>query len=124
VGDDAVYTDDDPLDVYLSQLQQIPPLGRAEEIDCIEHVLAGDQMAETAGRRLIQANLLLVVSIAERYRNDQFHLLDLIQKGNDGLMLAVDNLRDSKPDQFLAHATNHIERAIAEAIASSGPTTS
>jgi DNA-directed RNA polymerase sigma subunit (sigma70/sigma32) len=125
LNDDALFADD-PLAVYLSELHRIPPLSRDEEMDCIDHVRAGDQMAESAGERLAEANLLLVVSIAERYRNDQndqIHMLDLIQKGNDGLLRAVQTLSDSCHDSFSAYATGHIERAIAEAIATPASTT-
>ena len=122
LNDDALFADD-PLAVYLSELHRIPPLSRDEEMDCIDHVRAGDQMAESAGKRLAEANLLLVVSIAERYRNDHIHMLDLIQKGNDGLLRAVQTLSDNCHDSFSAYATGHIERAIAEAIATPGSTT-
>ena len=115
MGDDAVYIDD-PLQVYLSELKRIPPLGRAEEIDCFEHVRAGDEMAESARTRLVEGNLLLVVSIAERYRNHPVHLLELIQKGNEGLLRAIETLRDGGHDQFVLHATHLIEHAIAEGI--------
>ena len=57
-----------------------PILRRAEQIDCFEHVRAGDEMAESARKRLVEPNLL-VVSIAERYRNHPVDLLDLIEKG-------------------------------------------
>ena len=119
LNDDALFADD-PLAVYLSELHRIPPLSRDEEMDCIDHVRAGDQMAESAGKRLAEANLLLVVSIAERYRNDQndqIHMLDLIQKGNDGLMGALRTFSDSGEDSFSPYATARIERAIAEAVA-------
>ena len=76
LNDDALFADD-TLAVYLSELHRIPPLSRDEEMDCIDHVRAGDQMAESAGKRLAEANLLLVVSIAERYRNDHIFLLCL-----------------------------------------------
>jgi RNA polymerase primary sigma factor len=113
---------DDPLRVYVAELQSIPPLSRDEEIDCVQRVLAGGQLAESAGKRLAEANLLLVVSIAERFQNNPVHILDLIQKGNEGLLRAVGTVRDSRHDSFSAHATDHIERAIAEAISNSGST--
>lgn len=112
----------DPVSVYVRELRGIPPLGPEEEIDCVEHVRAGDQMAASAEKRLIEANLLLVVSIAERYRNDRIPILELIQTGNLGLMRAVRTLADSSQDNFSAHATSHIERAIVEAITASGST--
>jgi RNA polymerase primary sigma factor len=110
----------DPIKIYLSELHKIPSLGCDEEIECMQHVRAGDRMAESAGKRLAEANLLLVVSIAERYQNDRIHLLDLIQKGNEGLLRAVRTLTDSPHDSFAAHAAGEIEDAIAEFIAATG----
>lgn len=79
-------------------------------------------MAEAAANRLMEANLLLVVSIAERFQNDRIHILDLIQRGNEGLLRAVQSLSDGCAESFSAYATGHIERAIAEAISMSGLT--
>jgi DNA-directed RNA polymerase sigma subunit (sigma70/sigma32) len=118
--DDFLFVDD-PVTVYVGQLHTSPPLSRDEEIDCVHHVRTGDQLAESAKKRLAEAHLLLVVSIAERYRNDRIDLLDLIQKGNEGLLRAVQTLDDSGHDSFSAYATGYIERAIADA-ATSGST--
>src|ERR1700761_4912698 len=76
---------DDPLQTYLSEVRRIPPMDRAEEIECIQQICAGDDLAESARTRLVEANLQLVVSIARRQANDQIHILDLIEKGNHGL---------------------------------------
>src|SRR5258708_12495025 len=91
---------------------RIPALDRAQEIACIEHVRAGDEMAEAARVRLVEANLYLVVSLAERYRTERLHILDLIQKGNEGLMRAVQALTDSSPDSFAPHASRLVECAL------------
>jgi len=112
--DDAVYLDD-PVGVYRREIHKVPPLSLAEEMACVQHVRAGDEQAESAGQRLVEANLLLVVSIAERYLTDRVHILDLIQKGNEGLQLALRNLSDTRVDGFSAHAAPCIERAITEA---------
>jgi DNA-directed RNA polymerase sigma subunit (sigma70/sigma32) len=104
---------DDPEGLYLSEVEKIPPLSPDEEITCLQHVRAGDEQAEPARKRLVEANLHLVVSIAERNRNDQIHFLDLIVKGNDGLMGALEAFGDSGEDSFSAYATACIERAIA-----------
>ena len=114
-GDHSVF--DDPLDVYLAELKNVPPLDREEEMECIQHVRAGDQQAEAAGERLVEANLQLVVTIAERYPRNKMHLLDLIQEGNRGLLTAIQTLRESAVDNFSIHATPLIERAISEALA-------
>ena len=108
---------DDPLQKYLSEVQRIPSLDRAEEIACIEHVYAGDELAESARSRLVEANLQLVVSIAHRHTNNQIHILDLIEKGNEGLLRAMEALPSSSIDQFSTHAVSYVENAIADAIA-------
>lgn len=79
-------------------------------------------MAEAAASRLTEANLLLVVSIAERYKNDRIHVLDLIQRGNEGLLRAVQSISDNRDESFSAYATGFIERALEEAISLSGST--
>src|SRR6185312_7178108 len=112
---------DDPEGLYLSKVQKIPPLRPDEEIRCLQHVRAGDEQAEPARKRLVEANLHLVVSIAERNRNDRVHFLDLIVKGNDALMGALQAFDASGEDNFPAYATACIERAIAQALASPDP---
>jgi len=91
-------------------------LDRVEEIECIEHVKAGDEKAETARLRLVESHLELVVSLAERHRSEHVHILDLIQKGNEGLLRAVQTLADCGADSFAAYATPLIECAIADAV--------
>jgi RNA polymerase primary sigma factor len=108
---------DDPLRIYLAELEKVPALGREEEAECIEHVRAGDERAEDAGKRLVEANLQLVVTIARSFSRDDVHLLDLIEEGNRGLMIAVQTLRESSADSLSIHATPLIQHAITEAIA-------
>ncbi len=117
--DDRIY--DDPVKVYVTEVCDVPPLSRAEELICIEHLRARDQDLELARKRLVEANLQLVVSIAERYRNDRVHILDLVQKGNDALLDALRTFIDSDDTSFSVHAAPLIEGAIAEA-ATSYPT--
>jgi RNA polymerase primary sigma factor len=119
--DDHLKFVDDPKGLYLDLVSKVPPLSREEELNCIQHLRAQDQQAESAGKRLLEAHLHLVVSIAERYPNNGIHILDLIQHGNDGLLGAVQTFADSSEDNFPAYATPHIERAIAEGIAFPGP---
>lgn len=66
---------------------------------------------------LVEANLHLVVSIAERYQNDRVHILDLIVKGNDGLLGALYTFADSREDSFSDWAAAHAEHVIADAAA-------
>jgi DNA-directed RNA polymerase sigma subunit (sigma70/sigma32) len=110
---------DDPLAVYLSEIDQVPALTPVEEMECIEQVRSGAQNAESAAKRLVETHLALVVSIAERYCGGRVHILDLIQSGNSGLLHAVQNVGDFHYDRFSSYATPHIERAIAEAKARS-----
>jgi RNA polymerase primary sigma factor len=119
-ADDAAFCDD-PLRVYLTELARIPPLDRAEEIACIEHVRAKDDLAEACRKRLMEANLQLVVTLAERHHDERFHILELIEKGNEGLLHAAESLNDCSPGSFSTHATKFIERALIDA-ARTGPT--
>ena len=113
-SDDTAFCDD-PLRVYLTELARIPPLDRAEEITCIEHVRAEDDMAESCRKRLVEANLQLVVTLAERHQGQRFNILELIQKGNEGLLHAAQSLNDCPPGSFSTHATKFIERALIDA---------
>ena len=117
MDDDQIHIDD-PVRVYLAEVGKVPPLTRAEEIIYIHHVRAGDQEAESAGRRLVEAHLNLVVAIAEQYRKHDIHILDLIQKGNEGLLHTLQTLREDDQSSFAEQATPHIENAIKRAIAS------
>ena len=111
---------DDPLGVYLAEVDKVPPLTRSEEFDCIREIRAGSDQSEIAAKRLVDANLSLVVSIAKRYKGSTLHVLDLIQQGNEGLLSALRVLRTSDQDDFTAIATGHVQCAIAEAVAAAG----
>ena len=100
------------------QFDEVPLLNRDEEISCVQHLRARDEQAEFSGQRLVEANLHLVVKIAERYAN--YCLLDLIQHSNSGLLQALQTFADSSENSFAAHASFYIDRAIADAIASPG----
>jgi RNA polymerase primary sigma factor len=109
---------DDPLKVYLAEVAKVPPLTSSEEIRCVELIRAGGEEMESAERRLVEANLHLVVAIAERYPHDDIHILDLIQNGNEGLLKAVGTISKRSQDNFPAYATPFIEGAIEGFIAS------
>ena len=119
-ADDTTFTfwDDDPLRVYLAEVARIPPLDRAEEINCIEHVRAEDDLADSCRRRLVEANLQLVVTLAERHQSEGVHILDLIEKGNEGLLHATQSLTDCPLGSFSTHATPFIELALTDAASS------
>jgi RNA polymerase primary sigma factor len=109
----------DPLKFYLRELGTIRPLTKDEETDLLRHVRAHDEMAESAARRLIEANLSLVVPIAERHLSEGIQMLDLIQYGNKGLLFAIETLAESSGDSFSAHAATCIEGAVLRAISES-----
>ncbi|MFN7921976.1 MAG: sigma factor [Bryobacteraceae bacterium] len=114
---------DDPVQVYLREVGAVSPLTKQQEIDLAQHVLANDQHAESARRALVEANLPLVVSIVARYPRRQTHFLDLVQRGNEGLLYAIETLSDHPNQLFSAYAANCVESAVAKAISDSEPFT-
>lgn len=111
--------DDDAVKFYLHEVGTIRPLTKDEETELLQHVRTQDEQAECAGSRLIEANLSLVVSIAERHSSAGIHILDLIQKSNEGLLVALKTFTGSPSDSFSAHAATCIEYAVSKAIAES-----
>ncbi len=105
---------DDPVKVYLKEIGRVPLLSSEEEIDLAMRIMEGD---EAAKRRLSEANLRLVVSIAKRYVGRGMQFLDLIQKGNLGLIKAVEKFDYTKGFKFSTYATWWIRQAITRAIA-------
>ncbi|MDF1496173.1 RNA polymerase sigma factor RpoD [Caproiciproducens sp. CPB-2] len=105
---------DDPVKVYLKEIGRVPLLTPEEEIDLAIRISDGD---ETAKKRLSEANLRLVVSIAKRYLGRGMQFLDLIQEGNLGLIKAVEKFDYSKGFKFSTYATWWIRQAITRAIA-------
>jgi len=92
----------------------------SEAEDLLRHVRAHDARAEAARKRLVEAHLHLVPPIAERYPSSGLHMLDLIEKGNEGLMHAIDTFAGNSARDFPAYATTCIEQAISKA-AAAGP---
>jgi RNA polymerase primary sigma factor len=78
VSMDAAGIVDDPIRVYLREVRAVAPLTQDEEIELSQHILAHDERAESASRRLVEANLSIVVSIAERCLPEGMYLLDLV----------------------------------------------
>ncbi len=107
-------TIDDPVKVYLKEIGRVPLLSSEEEIDLAIRIMDGDQNAK---RRLSEANLRLVVSIAKRYVGRGMQFLDLIQEGNLGLIKAVEKFDYTKGFKFSTYATWWIRQAITRAIA-------
>ena len=105
---------DDSVKMYLKDIGKVPLLTPEEEVKLAEDALAGSDYAK---RKLSEANLRLVVSIAKRYVGRGMQFLDLIQEGNLGLMKAVDKFDYTKGFKFSTYATWWIRQAITRAIA-------
>ncbi len=105
---------DDPVRMYLKEIGKVPLLSADEEIELAQRMAEGD---EEAKRRLAEANLRLVVSIAKRYVGRGMLFLDLIQEGNLGLIKAVEKFDYRKGFKFSTYATWWIRQAITRAIA-------
>uniref|UniRef100_UPI004025B7C3 RNA polymerase sigma factor RpoD n=3 Tax=Angelakisella sp. TaxID=1935177 RepID=UPI004025B7C3 len=105
---------DDPVKVYLKELGRVPLLSAEEEVELAIRMSEGDVAAK---KRLSEANLRLVVSIAKRYVGRGMQFLDLIQEGNLGLIKAVEKFDHTKGFKFSTYATWWIRQAITRAIA-------
>lgn len=105
---------DDPVKIYLKEIGRVPLLTPEEEIELAERMAKGDPYAR---KRLSEANLRLVVSIAKRYGGRGMQFLDLIQEGNLGLIKAVEKFDHTKGFKFSTYATWWIRQAITRAIA-------
>ncbi|MDR1674683.1 MAG: RNA polymerase sigma factor RpoD [Oscillospiraceae bacterium] len=105
---------DDPVKIYLKEIGRVPLLTPEEEIDLAAAMADGDGYAK---KRLSEANLRLVVSIAKKYSGRGMQFLDLIQEGNLGLIKAVDKFDYTKGFKFSTYATWWIRQAITRAIA-------
>ena len=108
------FSTDDPVRMYLKEIGKVPLLTPEEEQDLAKRMAEGD---EEAKRRMAEANLRLVVSIAKRYVGRGMLFLDLIQEGNLGLIKAVEKFDYTKGYKFSTYATWWIRQAITRAIA-------
>ena len=123
---DASVNIDDPVRMYLKEIGRVPLLSADEEIVLAKQIEAGAeedatykeiQLSNKAKKKLVDANLRLVVSIAKRYVGRGMLFLDLIQEGNLGLIKAVDKFDYTKGYKFSTYATWWIRQAITRAIA-------
>ena len=110
---------DDPVKTYLKEIGRVPLLSAEEEAALARAAQAGD---EDARRRLSEANLRLVVSVAKRYAGRGLPFLDLIQEGNLGLMKAAEKFERDRGFKFSTYATWWIRQSITRAIADQGRT--
>ncbi len=111
---DDSYSTDDPVRMFLKEIGKVPLLTAEEEVELAIRMSEGD---EEAKRRMTEANLRLVVSIAKRYVGRGMLFLDLIQEGNLGLIKAVEKFDYTKGYKFSTYATWWIRQAITRAIA-------
>ncbi|MBQ7371038.1 MAG: sigma-70 family RNA polymerase sigma factor, partial [Blautia sp.] len=105
---------EDPVRMYLKEIGKVPLLSAEEELELAKKIEEGSEYAK---KRLSEANLRLVVSIAKRYVGRGMQFLDLIQEGNLGLMKAVEKFDFRKGYKFSTYATWWIRQAITRAIA-------
>src|ERR1700694_1150194 len=105
---------DNAIRQYLAEIGRFPLLNSEQELSLAWRVEQGDMEAQ---RRLVEVNLRLVVSIAQRYNNHGIHLLDLVQEGNLGLIRAAQKFDPSRGFRFSTYATWWIRQAISRAVA-------
>ncbi len=116
--DDSNVKLDDPIRMYLKEIGKIKLLTPEEELEVAKKMAEGTEEEQAAARkRMSEANLRLVVSIAKRYVGRGMQLLDLIQEGNLGLMKAVEKFDYTKGYKFSTYATWWIRQSITRAIA-------
>ena len=108
---------DDPVRMYLREIGRIKLLTADEEIDLARKIIQGGNIGAIAKRKLVQANLRLVVSIAKKYVGRGMFFLDLIQEGNLGLIRAAEKFDHERGYKFSTYATWWIRQAITRAIA-------
>ena len=113
-ADLSSYDEDEPIKLYMKDIGKVPLLDAKEEMELAKKAASGDEQAR---RKLAEANLRLVVSVAKHYNGCGLPLLDLIQEGNQGLMKAVEKFDYTKGYKFSTYATWWIRQAVTRAIA-------
>ena len=108
---------DDPVRMYLREIGRIKLLNSEQEVELAKKILNGGKIGEIAKKKLVQANLRLVVSIAKKYVGRGMLFLDLIQEGNLGLIRAAEKFDYERGYKFSTYATWWIRQAITRAIA-------
>ena len=113
---------DDSVGMFLREMARYPLLTQAEEIELAREIAKGGPVGEKAKRKLVRANLRLVVSIAKKYLNRGVPFLDLIQEGSMGLMRAAEKFDYERGYKFSTYAYWWIRQGITRAIASQSRT--
>jgi RNA polymerase primary sigma factor len=108
------YLVDDVLKTYFDQIKSIPLLSFEEELELSKHIQKGDKAAR---QKMIESNLKLVVTIAKAYMSSDIPLIDLIQEGNMGLILAAEKYHYDKNVRFSTYANWWIKQAISRSLA-------
>ncbi len=108
---------EDSIKLYLKEIGRIPLLTAQEEIELAREIEKGGHSGDEAKRKLVQANLRLVVSIAKKYLNRGLSFLDLIQEGNLGLIRAAEKFDHEKGYKFSTYATWWIRQGITRSLA-------
>ncbi len=111
---------DDPVRLYLREIGRIPLLTQAQEIELARQIAQGGSSGLIAKRKLSQANLRLVVSIAKKFIGRGMAFLDMIQEGNLGLLKAAERFDHSRGFKFSTYATWWIRQSISRAISDQG----
>lgn len=102
-----------PLSIYLNEIDKIPLLTREEEVSLAKRMAGGDLLAK---EKLIKSNLRFVVNIAKKYRNNGLPLIDLINEGNLGLIIAAERFDYTKGYHFISYAVWWIRQSILKAL--------
>ena len=111
-----------PMRIYLQQIEDIPLLTPAQEIELAEKVQARHRGSAQARAQMIRSNLRLVISIAKRYSNMGLSFSDLVEEGNIGLMRAVEKFNPERGYRFSTYASWWIKQAIMRALSNQGKT--
>ena len=102
------------VDKYFQEISKIPMITPEEEVELAKKIQQGDQKALA---KLVSANLRFVVSVAKQHQNQGIHLLDLINEGNMGLIIAAEKFDETKGFKFISYAVWWIRQSILQAIA-------
>jgi len=102
-----------PLSIYLNEIDKIPLLTREQEVSLAKRMAGGDMKAK---EQLIKSNLRFVVNIAKKYRNNGLPLIDLINEGNLGLIIAAERFDYTKGYHFISYAVWWIRQSILKAL--------
>ena len=108
---------EESLDKYLVEISRIPLISAEEEVELAQAIRAGGKKADDAREKLVSANLRFVVSVAKQYQHQGVPLIDLINEGNIGLIIAADKFDETRGFKFISYAIWWIRQSILQSIA-------